>query len=61
VAAKRDDQARSEQLKIRRRIARASGRRAKVSVATTVHRSKGGQFVAHVKALPGAPYDGHIR
>ena len=31
----------------------------KVSVATTLRRSKGGQFVAHVKALPGAPYDGH--
>jgi transposase, IS5 family len=31
----------------------------KVSVATTVKRSKGGQFVAHVMALPGNPYDGH--
>jgi IS5 family transposase len=31
----------------------------KVSVATTLFRSKGGQFVAHVKALPGNPYDGH--
>ncbi len=31
----------------------------KVSVATTLHRSNGGQFVAHVKALPGNPYDGH--
>ena len=31
----------------------------KVSVATTLHRSKGGQFVTHVKALPGNPYDGH--
>ena len=31
----------------------------KVSVATTVRRSKGGQFVAHVAALPGNPYDGH--
>jgi IS5 family transposase len=31
----------------------------KVSVPTTLHRSKGGQFVAHVKALPGNPYDGH--
>ena len=31
----------------------------KVSVATPLHRSKGGQFVAHVKALPGNPYDGH--
>jgi IS5 family transposase len=31
----------------------------KVSVATTVNRSKGGQFIAHVKALPGNPYDGH--
>jgi len=31
----------------------------KVSVATTLHASKGGQFVTHVQALPGAPYDGH--
>jgi IS5 family transposase len=31
----------------------------KVSVATTLHRAKGGQFVTHVKALPGNPYDGH--
>jgi IS5 family transposase len=31
----------------------------KVSVATTLHRSKGGQFVAHVAALPGNPYYGH--
>ena len=31
----------------------------KVSVATTLHASKGGQFVTHVKAMPGAPYDGH--
>jgi IS5 family transposase len=31
----------------------------KASVATTLHPSKGGQFVAHVKALPGNPYDGH--
>ena len=31
----------------------------KVSVATTLRGSKGGQFVAHVKALPGNPYDGH--
>ena len=31
----------------------------KVSVATTLNPSKGGQFIAHVKALPGAPYDGH--
>jgi IS5 family transposase len=30
-----------------------------VSLATTLHRSKGGQFIAHVKALPGNPYDGH--
>src|SRR5690606_10165782 len=30
-----------------------------VSVATTLKRSRGGQFVAHVKALPGNPYDGH--
>jgi transposase, IS5 family len=31
----------------------------KVSVATTLHHSKGGQFITHVKALPGNPYDGH--
>ena len=31
----------------------------KVSVATTVTHSAGGQFVAHVAALPGNPYDGH--
>jgi len=31
----------------------------KVSVATTVTPSKGGQFVLHAKALPGNPYDGH--
>jgi len=31
----------------------------KVTVATPIQRSKGGQFVAHIKALPGAPYDGH--
>jgi len=31
----------------------------KVSVATPLKRSKGGQFVSHVKALPGNPYDGH--
>jgi len=31
----------------------------KVSVATTVQPSRGGQFVLHAKALPGNPYDGH--
>ena len=31
----------------------------KVSVATPWRRSRGGQFVAHIKALPGRPYDGH--
>ena len=31
----------------------------KVSLATTLHRSRGGQFIAHAKALPGNPYDGH--
>ena len=31
----------------------------KVSVATTVKRARGGQFVTHIKALPGNPYDGH--
>jgi IS5 family transposase len=27
----------------------------KVSLATTLNRSKGGQFIAHAKALPGIP------
>jgi IS5 family transposase len=31
----------------------------KVSIATTLHRSKGGQFAIHAMALPGNPYDGH--
>ena len=31
----------------------------KVSVATTLAHARGGQFVAHVKSLPGNPYDGH--
>jgi IS5 family transposase len=31
----------------------------KVSIATTLNHAKGGQFVTHVKALPGNPYDGH--
>lgn len=31
----------------------------KASIATTLKRSKGGQFVLHAKALPGNPYDGH--
>ncbi len=31
----------------------------KVSVATPVKHCKGGQFVTHVAALPGNPYDGH--
>ena len=31
----------------------------KVSVATAVKHSAGGQFVAHAAALPGNPYDGH--
>src|ERR671932_797 len=31
----------------------------KVSVATPLDRCRGGQFVAHAKALPGNPYDGH--
>ncbi|MCK1491036.1 hypothetical protein IVB14_11575 [Bradyrhizobium sp. 180] len=31
----------------------------KVSVATTLAYAKGGQFVTHVKAPPGDPYDGH--
>ena len=31
----------------------------KVSVTTTLSHPKGGQFVTHVKALPGNPYDGH--
>jgi transposase, IS5 family len=31
----------------------------KVSLATTVTPSKGGQLIVHAKALPGNPYDGH--
>jgi transposase, IS5 family len=31
----------------------------KVSVATTINHSKGGQLIVHAKALPGKPYDGH--
>jgi IS5 family transposase len=31
----------------------------KVSLATTLNHSAGGQFIAHAKALPGNPYDGH--
>ncbi|MET4037944.1 hypothetical protein ABMB68_009456 [Bradyrhizobium sp. RT4a] len=31
----------------------------KVSVATTLKHCKGGQFVTHVKAPPGIPYDSH--
>ncbi|MGH6883496.1 MAG: IS5 family transposase [Hypericibacter sp.] len=31
----------------------------KVSIATTLKRSKGGQFAVHAKAMPGSPYDGH--
>jgi transposase, IS5 family len=31
----------------------------KVSVTTTLRHAKGGQFVTHVKSLPGNPYDGH--
>lgn len=31
----------------------------KVSVATTLSHARGGQFVNHVKAMPGKPYDGH--
>lgn len=31
----------------------------KVSLATTLNRSKGGQFAVHAKALLGCPYDGH--
>lgn len=31
----------------------------KVAVATPIKHSKGGQFVNHVAALPGNPYDGH--
>jgi IS5 family transposase len=31
----------------------------KASVVTPLKRSSGGQFVAHVAALPGNPYDGH--
>ena len=31
----------------------------KVSIATPLAPAKGGQFVTHVKSLPGNPYDGH--
>lgn len=31
----------------------------KVWIATTLKRSKGGQFALHAMALPGNPYDGH--
>jgi transposase, IS5 family len=31
----------------------------KTTVATTLNRSKGGQFAIHAKTLPGRPYDGH--
>jgi hypothetical protein len=31
----------------------------KATIATTLHRSKVGQFIAHAKALPGNPHDGH--
>jgi IS5 family transposase len=31
----------------------------KVSITTTLHRSRGGQFALHAMALPGNPYDGH--
>jgi hypothetical protein len=31
----------------------------KVSIAATLNRSKGGQFISHAKALPGNFYDGH--
>ena len=31
----------------------------KVSIATTVARQRGGQFVLAAQALPGATYDGH--
>ena len=30
-----------------------------MSIATTLKRSKGGQFALHARALPGNPYDGH--
>ena len=28
----------------------------KVSIATTLHHSRGGQFIAHAKAMPGNPW-----
>jgi IS5 family transposase len=31
----------------------------KASIATTLNRCKGGQFVIHAQTLPGRPYDGH--
>ena len=42
-----------------RQGASAHGFGVKVSIATTLHHSKGGQLIAHAKALPGNPYDGH--
>lgn len=33
---------------------------AKISLVTISKRSKGGQFVLHAKASPGASYDGHM-
>jgi IS5 family transposase len=33
----------------------------KVSIATTLKRSKGGQFALYTMTLPGNPYDGHTR
>jgi len=31
----------------------------KASIATTLHPSKGGHFIARVATFPGNPYDGH--
>jgi transposase, IS5 family len=31
----------------------------KVSLATILNRSEGDQFIAHVKAMPSNPHDGH--
>jgi hypothetical protein len=39
-------------------FARLSETGVKTSLATTLKRSKGGQFIVHAKALPGKPYDG---
>ena len=62
----RRDGPRSTACMPRRWSASAKARRTRLTssasrsrIATTLHRSKGGQFALHAKALPGNPYDGH--